>query len=42
MRYQMFPDFDDGHFYIRGKFTDTHTAQEVKNKTDKILKTPKS
>ena len=36
MRYQMFPDFDDGHFYIRGKFTDTHTAQEVKNKTDKI------
>ena len=32
----MFPDFDDGHFYIRGKFTDTHTAQEVKNKTDKI------
>lgn len=38
MRYQMFPDFDADRFYISGKFTISHTVEEVKTKTMEIEK----
>lgn len=36
MRYQIFPDFDADRFYIRGKFSVSHSVQQVYEKTKQL------